>query len=126
MTYDPDDDMLARDETPELISSEKVDGTDVDNREGERLGKIHHFMVGKRDGRVHFAVMSFGGMFGLGNDYYPLPWDVLTYDTDKDGYVVEIDDEELRGAPSYNRDEEPSYDREYRSDLMVHYQIPLA
>lgn len=68
---------LALGETPDLISSEKVDGTAVYNREGEKLGAIHHFMVGKRDGRVYYAVMSFGGLFGMGVDHYPLPWGVL-------------------------------------------------
>src|SRR4029453_124499 len=101
MAYDNDPDTVARDETSETISSEKVDGTAVYNRNGDRLGSIHPFMVGKRDGLVRFAVLSFGGLFGLGERYHPLPWDVLTYDTDQDGYVVDLDEERLKGAPPY-------------------------
>ena len=125
MAYDNDPDALARDETSELISSEKVDGTAVYNREGERLGSVHHFMVGKRDGQVRYAVLSFGGLFGMGERYHPLPWDVLTYDTDQGGYAVDLDEETLKGAPSYERANEPDYDREYDQQVYGYYGVPI-
>jgi PRC-barrel domain len=76
------------DETDELIASNKVEGTAVYNQEGERIGTLHHFMVGKHSGQVAYAVMSFGGLLGLGENYYPLPWNELTYDTNRGGYVI--------------------------------------
>ena len=82
---------LPHDETNNLIASDKVEGTAVYNAEGEKLGKIENFMVGKRNGRVEYAVMSFGGVLGMGEDYYPLPWSELDYDTSKGGYLVNID-----------------------------------
>ena len=36
-------------------------------------------MIDKIRGKVAYAVMSFGGFLGIGEDYYPLPWSVLTY-----------------------------------------------
>ena len=76
------------DETDELIASNTVEGTAVYNRQGERIGTLHHFMVGKRSGQVAYAVMSFGGLFRLGEKQYPLPWNELTYDTNRGGYVI--------------------------------------
>jgi PRC-barrel domain protein len=76
------------DETDELIASNKVEGTAVYNQQGERIGTLHHFMVGKHSGQVAYAVMSFGGLFGLGENYYPLPWNELTFDTNRGGYVI--------------------------------------
>jgi PRC-barrel domain len=76
------------DETDELIASNKVEGTAVYNQQGEHIGTLHHFMVGKRSGQVAYAVMSFGGLFGLGEKQYPLPWNELTYDTSRGGYVI--------------------------------------
>ena len=64
-------------ETDELIASNKVEGTAVYNRQGERVGTLHHFMVGKRSGQVAYAIMSFGGFMGLGEKHYPLPWNEL-------------------------------------------------
>lgn len=123
MAYDTDANAIARDETHDLIASEKVDGTAVYNRQGERLGTIKNFMVGKRNGRVQYAVLSFGGLFGMGERFYPLPWDVLTYDTDKGGYVVDLDKERLQGAPSYESGREPVYDREYGEQVYGHYGV---
>ena len=69
------------DETNQLISSGKIDGTAVYNIRSEKLGSIHHMMIDKFTGHVEYAVMSFGGFLGFGENYYPLPWRKLTYDT---------------------------------------------
>ncbi|HEY9554265.1 PRC-barrel domain-containing protein [Allosphingosinicella sp.] len=124
MAFDTNDDTMSRSETYDLISSEKVDGTAVFNRNGDKLGTVHHFMVGKRDGRVRYAVMSFGGLFGMGERYHPLPWDVLTYDTEKGGYAVDLDKDKLEGAPSYERGSEPTYDRIYGEQVYGYYGVP--
>lgn len=114
-------DTLARDETGDLISSAKVEGTAVFGSDGERLGTIDHFMVGKRDGRVRYAVMNFGGLFGLGENHHPLPWDQLTYDEDKGGYSVSLDKDRLKDAPSYRRGREPLFDRDYNEQVYGYY-----
>lgn len=123
MAYDTDATVLERDETNNLIASDKVEGTSVYNRSGEKLGTVHHFMVGKRNGKVSYAVMSFGGFLGIGESYHPLPWEALTYDTDLNGYVVDMDKERLTGAPSYERGQEPAYDREYGSRVYGYYGL---
>ncbi len=76
---------IATDETNRLIASNKVEGTAVYDRNGNRLGSVYNFMVDKRAGRVEYAVMSFGGFLGIGEEYHPLPWDQLTYDTNQGG-----------------------------------------
>lgn len=107
---------VATDETGSLIAASKVNGTAVYNRAGERLGSIYDVMIDKRSGQVAYAVMSFGGFLGIGDSYNPLPWGVLTYDTSKGGYVVDLDRGRLQGAPAYSstdasRWEEPGYTR---------------
>src|ERR687898_912245 len=90
---------VATDETSSLISSDKVEGTAVYDRRGEKLGSIHSVMIDKISGKVAYAVMSFGGFLGIGDRYHPLPWHVLTYDTRQGGYVVDLDPSMLKGAP---------------------------
>jgi sporulation protein YlmC with PRC-barrel domain len=63
-----------------LIGSDKVEGTPVYRSNGGRVGQIERVMIDKFSGKVAYAVMSFGGFLGIGEDYYPLPWSVLTYD----------------------------------------------
>ena len=117
------DNDIATDETTRLIASNKVEGTAVYNRQGEKLGSIYNFMVDKVTGQVDYAVLTFGGLFGMGGDYYPLPWDVLTYDTEKGGYVVNLDKSVLENAPHYRGDNEPSYDREYGRQVYGYYSV---
>jgi hypothetical protein len=114
---------LERDETGNLISSRKVEGTPVYNSKGEKLGSVDHMMIGKRSGRVEYAVMSFGGFLGMGEQYHPLPWDVLDYDTEKDGYVVDIDREKLERGPTFEKDNQPAYDRNYGETVYTYYGV---
>jgi hypothetical protein len=105
------------DETSDLIASSKVEGTAVYNRNGEKLGSVYNFMVGKRSGRVAYAVLTFGGLLGLGESYYPLPWNALTYDTELGGYVVGINKSQLKNAPSYAAGQDPFSNPSYRARI---------
>src|SRR5437879_8345326 len=67
-------DTLAADETDELISSEKVEGTAVYDRKGEKIGSVHHLMINKYTGQVAYAVISFGWFLGIGAESHPTPW----------------------------------------------------
>ena len=115
---------VATDETDRLIASNKVEGTAVYNRQGERLGTVYNFMVDKRSGQVAYAVMSFGSFLGMGGSYHPLPWKVLTYDTSKGGYVVDLDKDRLKNAPSYTASQSPTWDRAYGSRIDSYYGTP--
>lgn len=114
---------LERDETGNLISSGKVEGTAVYSTDGEKIGHVDHLMIGKRSGRVEYAVMNFGGFLGMGEKHHPLPWDTLDYDTDRGGYVVNIDKTRLKDAPSYDRARQPDYDRDYGETVYSYYGI---
>lgn len=113
-------------ETRDLISSDRVEGTAVYNPQGERLGTISRFMVDKRSGKAQYAVLQFGGLFGLGSDDYPLPWEILTYDTAQDGYVVDVSKEQLENAPHYPETETPAYDYDYNQRVYSHYGLTYA
>jgi hypothetical protein len=93
---------VARDETMSLISSDKVEGTAVYGAAGNRLGSIGTLMIDKARGKVEYAVLTFGGIMGIGSRHFPLPWSQLRYDTALGGYVVNLTEEQLRDAPSYD------------------------
>ena len=83
-----------------LIAASKVNGTNVYNTAGEKLGSVYDVMLDKVSGRAEYAVMSFGGFLGVGDSYHPLPWNQLKYDVSQGGYVVNIDRNRLEGGPS--------------------------
>ncbi len=107
-----------------VISSDKVNGTNVYNPAGEKLGSVDSLMIDKLSGRVRYAVMEFGGFLGMGTDRYPLPWDTLKYDTKMDGYVVSLSKEQLDNAPRYERDTVPDYNYEYGKRVNDYYGVP--
>jgi hypothetical protein len=90
-------------ETISLIGSDKVQGTAVYGPDGEKIGSIERVMIEKLSGRVSYAVLSFGGFLGIGDDYYPLPWPSLKYNTDLGGYQTMITHDQISGAPKYGR-----------------------
>jgi len=63
-----------------------------------QIGSIERVMIDKRSGKVSYAVLSFGGFLGIGDDHYPLPWESLKYDTNLGGYRTGITEQQLQGA----------------------------
>jgi hypothetical protein len=116
--------MEAVQETGSLIASDKVQGTNVYNTAGESLGSIHDLMIDKKSGKVAYAIMSFGGFLGMGNQFHPLPWSVLKYDLNLGGYVVNLDKQQLEGAPAYEVGTEPNWgDPVYERKLHDYYSV---
>jgi sporulation protein YlmC with PRC-barrel domain len=91
-------------ETGTLIGSDKVEGTAVYGADDTKIGSIERVMIDKKSGRVSYAVLSFGGILGIGDDHYPLPWQSLKYDTGLGGYRTGITETQLKGAPKYGND----------------------
>jgi hypothetical protein len=111
-------------ETTTLIAADKVQGTDVFNNGGDRLGSVHDLMIDKQTGQVAYAILSFGGFLGIGGSYHPLPWSLLRYNTNLGGYVVEIDENRLQDAPSYPAGSDPAWgDPEYEGRLHDYYGV---
>jgi hypothetical protein len=88
-------------ETATLIGSDKVEGTAVYGADDQKIGSIERVMIEKTSGSVSYAVLSFGGFLGIGNDYYPLPWHHLRYDKYLGGYRIDVTEDELKAAPKY-------------------------
>lgn len=108
-----------------LVESDRVEGTAVFNRAGEKIGRVKRFLVEKRSGKAQYAEMEFGGFLGLGTDTHPLPWDVLDYDVDKGGYIVDLTREQLHGAPRRSSTEPRAIDAFYEAQIRGYYGLPF-
>jgi hypothetical protein len=111
-------------ETAHLIASDKVEGTPVRRSNGDRIGTIERVMIEKRSGKVAYAVMTFGGFFGIGEEYRALPWSLLRYDEALDAYELNLTDEQLRGAPVSGREfyERGTTDRDWERRIHDYYR----
>jgi hypothetical protein len=103
-----------------LISSDKVEGTDVYDASGSKIGEIDHLMIDRVSGMVRYAVMTFGGFLGIGEGEHPLPWKAFRYDTNLGGYVANVTEEQLQNAPEY-AGEENWADRDWETRLNKNY-----
>ena len=109
--------------TGDCISSDRVEGTSVYNANGDKLGSVDDLIIDKRSGQVRYAVLEFGGFLGMGTDRYPMPWNVLKYDTEKEGYVVPLTKAKLDAAPRYAEGEVPDYTDDYNTKVNSYYGI---
>lgn len=115
---------LDKRETVSLIGSDKVEGTNVYRPNGDKVGHIERLMIDKRSGKVAYAVMGFGGFLGLGEDYYPLPWQLLTYNPQLDGYEVNVADNQLNAAPKYSSSDGWDWsDRRREQQVFDYYKV---
>jgi hypothetical protein len=116
---------LDRSESGNLIGSDKVEGTAVYGMDDEKIGTIERVMIDKLSGKVAYAVLSFGGFLGIGDDHYPIPWAKLTYDESIGGYRTDLSKAELDEAPRYDAEDEFEWnDRQRAMDIYTYYGVP--
>ena len=118
--------LLEAQETISLIGSDKVQGTAVFGPHGQKIGSIERVMIEKISGKVSYAVLSFGGFFGIGDDYYPLPWPSLKYNVDLGGYQIMVTKDQLKKAPKYARSADWNWnDQQLTHTVSAYYGVPL-
>jgi hypothetical protein len=114
-------------ETGNLIGSDKVEGTAVYGADDRKIGSIERVMIDKVSGKVSYAVLGFGGLLGIGNDHYPLPWQSLKYDTRLGGYVTGVTESRLQGAPKYGNDNDWNWSDPARNRAVNdYYGVPMV
>ena len=114
-------------ETGNLIGSDKVEGTAVYGAGDTKIGSIERVMIDKMSGKVSYAVLSFGGFLGIGDDHYPLPWQSLKYDTNLEGYITGITQKQLEGAPKYGNDNSWNWSDTSRTRAVNdYYGVPVV
>ena len=107
-----------------LIAADKVNGSEVYDLAGDKLGSVENIMIDKVSGRAIYAVMSFGGFLGVGEKHHPLPWSALRYDDKKGGYVINLDKKQLEDAPNYDRGIEFNWTHDYGRKVDNFYKVP--
>jgi len=84
------------------ILASKVKGTAVYNSSGDKIGTVEDVVLDKQSNQIMFAALGFGGVLGMGEKYYPVPWSMLNYDEKTGGYVVPLSKDRLENAPAYS------------------------
>lgn len=93
---------------PALMGADTLLGNDVYNREGEDLGDIKEFMIDMATGKIAYAVLSFGGLMGLGDKLFAVPWAALALDTVNKRFTLQVPKDRLKDAPGFDQAHWPS------------------
>jgi hypothetical protein len=113
---------MAERETNSLIGSDKVDGTAVYGTDQQKIGSVERVMIDKLSGKVAYAVISYGGFLGMGEEHYPTPWSNLKYDTKLGGYVVNLSKDQLDRAPKYANENDWQWSRDNDKRVYDYYR----
>ena len=92
---------------PALMGADTLIGDDVYNHNDEELGDIKEIMLDMRTGQIAYAVLSFGGIMGMGDKLFAVPWESLTLDTINKRFLLDVDKEQLKNAPGFDKDNWP-------------------
>jgi sporulation protein YlmC with PRC-barrel domain len=91
-----------------VLSASTLNGDDVYNPNGDKLGSIKEIMLDIESGKVCYAVLSFGGFLSLGEKLFAVPWGALSVDTENKRFVMDTDEERLKNAPGFDTDNWPN------------------
>jgi sporulation protein YlmC with PRC-barrel domain len=104
------------------LSAASLAGDSVINAREEKLGKIEDIMIDVTTGRVAYAVLSFGGLLGVGDKLFAIPWTAMSLDEERKCFVLDVDKELLKDAPGFDKNNWPDLSsEEYASTIHSHY-----
>ena len=107
---------------PNVLSSSRICKDHVKNAAGENLGKIEDLVIDHLQGRVAYAILSFGGFLGVGNKLFAVPLPALSYRPTEDTFVLHVDKETLKRAPGFDLNQWPNMsDRAWGEEIYSHY-----
>ena len=93
--------------TEKLLSASTLIGDDVYGPGEEKVGTIKDFMLDLHSGDVSYAVVSAGGLLGIGGKLFAVPLGALTLDRAKKRFVLGVNAERMKKAPGFDKDKWP-------------------
>jgi sporulation protein YlmC with PRC-barrel domain len=110
---------------PALMGAETLLGNDVYNKDGQDLGDIKEFMIDMATGKVAYAVLSYGGVLGMGDKLFAVPWAALVLDTVNKRFTLNVLKESLKDAPGFDKARWPSMsDKTWAGGVHRFYGMP--
>ena len=108
-----------------VLSASTLIGDDVRNPQGEKLGTLKEIMLDTQAGEIAYGVLSFGGILGLGDKLFAVPWPALQLHPEEHGFVLNVPKDRLENAPGFDKDHWPDFaDPSFISTVRNFYDFP--
>lgn len=115
------DERIATAEQQLLYRGTKIIGSNVRDPDNRKIGVIKDLMLDSRRGEIAYAVLSFGGVMGVGEKYHAIPWAALSPSDDGRFYVLRADEKTIAGAPGFDKSKWPDMEDRKWSVEIDHY-----
>jgi sporulation protein YlmC with PRC-barrel domain len=95
-----------------VLSADQIEGMTLKSRDGKDVGSIHRVLVNTQTGHIDYVVVSSGGVLGVGDRKYVVPWqafEVRRTGERWEGFVAKVDADKLKTAPEYRADMTDDY-----------------
>ena len=110
--------------TVRALSTSSLNGTQVVNPQGEDLGHVEDMMIDLNSGHILYTVLSFGGILGIGNKLFAVPFESFIVDQNREVFVLNIDKDRLEDAPGFDKDNWPQHsDRSFQTEVYTYYNV---
>ena len=110
-----------------VLSASTIIGGHVRNPKGESLGKVDDLMIDLGEGKIAYAVLSFGGFLGLGDKLFAIPWRALSLRPEEKEFVLNVSRELLERAPGFDKNDWPDMtDPTWRAKVDRYYGVRTA
>ncbi|HCE09583.1 MAG TPA: photosystem reaction center subunit H [Oxalobacteraceae bacterium] len=107
---------------PELMGANTLIGEHVNNTRDEHLGDIKEFMLDMRTGKIAYAVLSFGGVFTIGEKLFAVPWNAFKLDTVNKCFVLDVEKDRFEKAPGFDSNHWPNMaDQSWIENIHAYY-----
>ena len=105
-----------------FLSASTLIGAQVRNPQDESLGDLKDAMIDTASGKIAYGVLSFGGVLGVGNKLFAVPWDSFRVDPEKERLVLDVSKDRLKDAPGFDADHWPNFaDPNVAGEVDRHY-----
>jgi sporulation protein YlmC with PRC-barrel domain len=98
---------MVRENNPRVLSVSALTGDPVYNTAGEKLGSLEDIVIDASSGRIAYAVLSFGGILGIGDKLFAIPWGAMQLDVDNKRILFDVPKERLELAPGFDKNNWP-------------------
>ncbi len=111
----------------ERLTASSIIGDSVENRKGETLGKIEELMVNVDTGKIEYAVLTAGGLLGVGKKLFAIPFEQLEIDEEKEVFILDRSKDYIKNSPGFDSSHWPdTNDHSYYDDVNSYHKLPVV